>query len=298
MIDLRINSVLVHLRLGKESQDLYYSWCTLSHRAEWLWIRTGLLPAHGPCWVYGSSDRKKKVKANYSTTHQEGDAVSGLTMLSCGNALRQQWMSTCKAGGGEGLPPHRARGGKRRCTHTPQLLHRRCPALTAAVRQQKPTPDRNGISFQYRKKPICNKNNLLYTVYLNQQSNIHWDVLHANAWGHSTTKNIFIYTRINATHYLNAKSTKWLLHLLFLTNKTLCWEKVNEVTAENTAQQDKTHSSASRGLRERCGTGLIGKLVLEVPRSDSKRLEDRFYPEHHGHKILLPGTDLTWSRSL
>lgn len=83
-----------------------------------------------------------------------------------------------------------------------------------------------------------------------------------------------------------------------MTNKTLCWEKVNEVTAENTAQQDKTHSSASRGLRERCGTGLIGKLVLEVPRSDSKRLEDRFYPEHHEHKILLPGTDLTWSRSL
>lgn len=43
---------------------------------------------------------------------------------------------------------------------------------------------------------------------------------------------------------------------------------------------------------------LIGKLVLEVPHSDSKRLEDRFYPEHHERKILLPGMDLTWSRSL
>lgn len=64
------------------------------------------------------------------------------------------------------------------------------------------------------------------------------------------------------------------------------------------AQQDKNHSSASRGLRERCSTCLIGKLVLEVPRSDSKRLEDRFYPEHHEHKILLPGVDLTWSRPL
>lgn len=116
---------------------------------------------------------KKKVKANYSITHQEGDAVSGLTMLSCGNALRQQWMSTCKAGGGEGLPRPRVRGGKRRCTHTPPPLHRWCPALSAAVRQQKPIPARNGISFQYRKKAIRNKNNLLYTVYLNQQSNIH-----------------------------------------------------------------------------------------------------------------------------
>lgn len=143
-----------------------------------------------------------------------------------------------------------------------------------------------------KKKPIHTKK---YTVYLNQQSNIHWDVLHANAWRHSTTKNIFTYTRINATQYLNAKSTKWLLHLLFLTNKTLCWEKVNEATAENTAQQDKNHSSASW---ERCGSGLIGKLVLEVPHSDRKRLEDRFYPEHREHKILLPGTDLTWNRSL
>lgn len=38
--------------------------------------------------------------------------------------------------------------------------------------------------------------------------------------------------------------------------------------------------------------------MLEVPHSDGKRLEDRFYPEHHKHKILLLGTDLTWSRSL
>ena len=73
---------------------------------------------------------------------------------------------------------------------------------------------------------------------------------------------------------------------------------MNEVTAENTAQQDKNHSGASRGLRERCGTGLTGKLVLEVPHSDSKGLEDRFHPEHHEHKILLPSMDLTWSRSL
>lgn len=49
---------------------------------------------------------------------------------------------------------------------------------------------------------------------------------------------------------------------------------------------------------ERCGTSLIGKLVLEVPRSDSKRSEDKFYPEHHEHKILLPGTDLPWTRPL
>lgn len=181
--------------------------------------------------------QKKPLKVDYSTKHEEGDTVSGLTTLSCGNAPRQRWMSTSKAGGREGLPRHRAGRGKRRWTHTPQPPHLQCPAVSAAVRQRKPVPARNGISFQYKKKPIHTKK---YTVYLNQQSNIHWDVLHANAWRHSTTKNIFTYTRIKATQYLNAKSTKWLLHLLFLTNKTLCWEKVNEVTAENTAQQDKT----------------------------------------------------------
>lgn len=284
--------MLVHLRLGKERWNLYYSWCTLSHRAELHGIPTGSLPARGLCWGYDSNNRKKPLQVDYSTRHEEGEAVSGLTTLSCGNAPRQRWMSTSKAGGGEGLPRHRAGGGKRRWTRTPQPPHLQCPAVSAAVRQWKPVPARNGISFQYKKKPIHTKK---YTVYLNQQSNIHWDVLHANAWRHSTTKNIFTYTRINATQYLNAKSTKWLLHLLFLTNKTLCWEKLNEVTAENTAQQDKNHSSASW---ERCGSGLIGKLVLEVPHSDRKRLEDSFYPEHREHKILLPGTDLTWNRSL
>lgn len=73
--------------------------------------------------------------------------------------------------------------------------------------------------------------------------------------------------------------------------------KVNEVTAENKAQQDTNHSNASRGIQQRCDTSLIGKLVLEVPQSD-KGLEDRFYPEHHEHKILLPGTDLPWTRAL
>lgn len=80
--------------------------------------------------------------------------------------------------------------------------------------------------------------------------------------------------------------------------KTLCWEKVDGVTTGNRAQQDKKHSRASRGQQEGCGTGLIGNLVLEMPHSDSKRLENRFYPEHHECKILLPGTALTWSRSL
>lgn len=63
-------------------------------------------------------------------------------------------------------------------------------------------------------------------------------------------------------------------------------------------QPSKTQTSASRGMQERCGTSLIGKLVLEVPRSDSKRSKDRFYSEHHEHKILLPGIDLPWTKPL
>lgn len=178
-----INFVLVHFRLGKECWDLSYSWCTLSHRAELFWIPTSSLPAHGLCWEYDSNERKS-LTDNYYTKHQEGDAVSEFTMLSCG-----------KDGGGEKLPHHRTCGRKRRCTH-PSALHHQCPAVTATARQQKPVPARNGIWFQYRNKPINTKNNLLCTVYLNQQSSIHWDVLHANALGHSTIKNIFIYTHI------------------------------------------------------------------------------------------------------
>lgn len=120
---------------------------------------------------------------------------------------------------------------------TPQCLQ--CPAVPATERQQNPA--RDGILFQYRKKSIHTKNNLLHTVYLNQQSNIHRDVLHANAPRHSAIKKppfLYIHTHINVRQYLNAKSTKWLLHLLFLTNKTLCWGEVSEVTAENTAQQE------------------------------------------------------------
>lgn len=187
-----MNFVLVHFRLGKERWD--FSWCTLSHRAELLWMPNNSLPAHGLWWEYDSNERKN-LTANYSTKRQEGDAVSEFTMLSCGNTAQQQQLPTLKAGGGEKLSHHRACGGKRRYTHT-SALHHQCPAVTAAVRQQKPVPIRNGIWFQYRKKPINTKNNLLHTVYLNQQSNIHWDVLHANALGHSTIKNIFIYTHI------------------------------------------------------------------------------------------------------
>lgn len=62
-------------------------------------------------------------------------------------------------------------------------------------------------------------------------------------------------------------------------------------------QPSKTQTMAMPA-EERCGTRLIGKLVLEVPRSDSKGSEERFYPEHHEHKILLPGTDLPWTRPL
>lgn len=118
----------------------------LMHPQPWGWITLNTNRLATCSWSVLSIQRqwqKKTLKADYSTTRGEGGAVSGLTVLSCGNALQQQWMSTCKAGGREGQPRHRARGGKRRWTHTPQPLHRQCPAVSAAVRQQKPVPARN-----------------------------------------------------------------------------------------------------------------------------------------------------------
>lgn len=141
-----------------------------------------------------TAEKGERLKADYSTKHREGGAVGGLQHCPVATNPKRDVCPPTKLL--RRTTPTSWSTRRKHDKDTPRCLQ--CPAVPAAERQQNPA--RDGKLFQYRRKSIHTKNNLLHTVYLNQQSDIHRDVLHANAPRHCAIKTIFIYTHTYKCH--------------------------------------------------------------------------------------------------